>query len=215
MLDWLVSKLIILPGIIVGLSVHEYGHARVAMLCGDDTAWRQGRVSLNPLDHINWLGFVMLFLIGFGWGRPVQVNVAKLKKPRRDLILVDLAGVFMNLITAIIFAFILRFVYQLFPEFFFVSKVGSITRTVIIQTIIINLSLMLFNLIPIPPLDGFGVISGIIDLPRRNYQLYRSVIRYGYPVLLIFILLDGPSKILNVPLNNIYNAIMNLAFIGL
>lgn len=212
---WIIQRLITIPGILVGLSVHEFGHAFVAKLAGDDTAESQGRVSINPFDHVDWMGLAMLLVIGFGWGKPVQVNPSKFKSPRRDSIFVGLAGVFMNFITAIVFAFILRFVFQLWPEFFFSGPVGEATRSVITGTVIINLSLMLFNLIPLPPLDGFGIVSDLIKLPYKNYKAYVWLRQWGPRILLVLIVFGGTSAILNAPLNLVYNFVMDLAFIGL
>jgi Zn-dependent protease len=213
MLNWVIQKLLILPGILVGLSVHEFGHAKMAQLCGDDTAYYQGRVSLNPKDHIDVLGLMSLFMLGFGWGRPVMINPRNFKKPRRDSIFVGLAGVCMNFITALLFAFILSFIVQLAPGFV-ATRVGDTLTDVIIQTVIINISLMLFNLLPIPPLDGFGVLSELINLPRRNYNLYVFLVRYGYYILLALIIFGTTSRILNVPFSAMYRLIMKIAFIG-
>jgi len=213
--SWIMQKLIIIPGILVGLSVHEFGHALVAKLCGDHTAESQGRVSLDPFDHVDWIGLVCLILFGFGWGKPVMVNPSNFKSPRRDSIFVGLAGVVMNLITAFIFAFILRFLYQLAPEFLFTSNVGEATRSVITGTVIINISLMLFNLIPLPPLDGFGIVSDIINLPKLNFEVYKWIRTYGSRILLVLVIFEATSKIISGPLYAIYNWIMDIAFIGL
>lgn len=214
-MNWFLTKLLTLPGIVVALSLHEFGHAKVAELCGDDTAYRMGRVSLNPLDHIDPTGMLSLFLIGFGWGRPVVVNPTRFKKPRRDSIFVGLAGVGMNLVTAIVFAVIYRLVIQFGGAKFFFSNVGSIVAAVVQETVVINLSLMLFNLLPIPPLDGFGVLSDLIYLPRRNFNLYLWLRKNGYYILLVCIFLRIPSIVLSGPLDAIYGAVIRLAFIGL
>jgi len=213
MLSWLVEKLLILPGIILGLSVHEFGHAKVAQLCGDNTAYSQGRVSLNPFEHIDWAGFAALLVFGFGWGKPVLVNPRNFKKPRRDSIFVGLAGVLMNLITAFILAGILRLIYQFAPAFARTGFGDSICG-IIVQAVIINLSLMLFNLIPLPPLDGFGVISAIINLPRLNYKVFSWLRTYGQFILFALIVFNGTSRILSGPLTAIYYWIMNLVFTG-
>ncbi len=213
MINWIIQKLLILPGILVGLSVHEFGHAKMAQLCGDDTAYYQGRVSLNPRDHIDVIGLISLFTLGFGWGRPVIINPRNFKKPRRDSILVGLAGVAMNFITALLFAFILRCIVQLAPRLV-TTSIGDALVDVIMQTVVINISLMLFNLLPIPPLDGFGVMSELINLPRRNYKLYVFLVRYGYYILLALIVFGTTSTILNVPFSAMYRLIMNIAFIG-
>lgn len=215
MIDYIIQRLITLPGIVVGLSLHEFGHAKMAQLCGDRTAEYQGRVTLDPFAHIDWAGMLMLLLFRFGWGRPVMINPRNFKKPRRDSILVGLAGVFMNLITAFIFALIMRLCLQFKPMFFLRNTIGSITMQVLQSTVIINISLMLFNLIPVPPLDGFGVVSEIIDLPRRNWNLLMNIRRYGPAILMLLIITGATQTILGAPLVAIYNWIIGITFIGL
>ena len=107
-MQWLMDKLLVLPAIIIGLSFHEYAHAKVAYKLGDPTPKMQGRVSINPMAHIDWIGFAALMFAGFGWGRPVEINPANFKHRRRDELLVSLAGVVMNLIIAVIFAFVAK-----------------------------------------------------------------------------------------------------------
>lgn len=215
MVDWLVDKLIILPGIIIGLSVHEFGHAWVAQLCGDDTAKAQGRVSLNPLDHIDWIGFISLMAFGFGWGKPVIINPRNFKKPRLNSVMVGLAGVCNNFIFAWVLAFALRLLYQFCTNFMLGSSLGNALSDIIIQAIIINISLMLFNLMPLPPLDGFGVISDIINLPRISLKAFIWIRQYGQIILILFIFAGGTKYILSEPLSIIFNWIIDTAFTGL
>ena len=103
-MGWLMDKLLLLPGIVLGLSMHEYAHAKVAYKLGDPTPKMQGRVTANPMAHIDPLGFAALIFVGFGWGVPVQINPANFKKRRRDELLVSVAGVAMNLVIAVVFA---------------------------------------------------------------------------------------------------------------
>ena len=211
---WIIKKLLIIPGIVIGLSLHEFGHAKVAQLCGDRTAESQGRVSVNPLAHIDIVGFVSLFAFGFGWGKPVIINPRNFKHPRLDSILVGLAGVFMNFITAAVFALIIRLLYQFAPSLF-LTDFGTTVNNILIETIIINLSLMLFNLLPVPPLDGFGVVSDIINLPKISYKVYSFLRQYGFVILLVCLIADVPSMLLGTPLTKIYYWLMNLAFTGM
>ena len=219
MLNWLLAyftqRLITIPGILVGLSIHEFGHAKVAQLCGDRTAEAQGRVTLDPLAHIDWTGIICLFVFGFGWGKPVMINPRNFKHPRRDCIFVGLAGVTLNLITAFVFAFITRFVYQLAPEFFFSGEIGEVTRSVLVSTVIINVSLTLFNLIPVPPLDGFGVLAELLNIRAKFPKLYQTLTSYGSIVLFIVIIIGVRNGMLDTPLTIIYNWVMNIALSGL
>ena len=160
-LQWLMSELILLPGIIVGLSFHEYAHAKVAYKLGDPTPKMQGRVTINPLAHIDPVGLAALLFAGFGWGVPVQINPANFRNRRKGELLVSLAGVAMNLLIAVIFAVVAKLLVVFLGYSFLSGSFGSILWTMIMYIIQINLVLMIFNLIPCPPLDGFSVISEI------------------------------------------------------
>ena len=104
--QWLMEKLLLLPGIIIGLSLHEFGHAVVAYKLGDNTPKLQGRVTINPMAHIDWMGLAALFFCGFGWGQPVQINPYNFKHRRRDELFVSLAGVVMNLLVDILYGWV-------------------------------------------------------------------------------------------------------------
>ena len=148
------TAMMMLPGLIIGLSLHEFAHAWSASLLGDDFSRRQGRVSLNPLRHLSILGTLALFLIGFGWGKPVGVNLYNFKHPKRDYLITSLAGPLANVVV-IIFCFALM---QLTRHDYifgassqpYMLKVNEL----VINTAIINAILAAINLLPIPPLDG-------------------------------------------------------------
>lgn len=204
-LSSLLDKLLLLPAIIIGLSVHEFAHAFVSDRLGDPLPRAQGRVTLNPLRHIDPIGFVMLLLCGFGWGVPVHIDPRYYKKRRRDEALVAVAGVTMNFITAVAFCFIFRFVSPLLSAG---RGIGGIIGMMIIYTVMTNIVLMVFNLIPCPPLDGFNIITQIFNL--RKYGWYQKAMQYGYFILLLFIILGGADLILSPVVSVIYNGIMNL-----
>ena len=202
-MEWLMNKLMFLPAIIIGLSLHEYAHAKVAYKLGDPTPKMQGRVSINPLAHIDWVGFASLIFVGFGWGRPVEINPANFKNRRRDELLVSLAGVVMNLIVAIVFSFIVHFVYINVPY----DKLsdGTLMGTlfnILLQVVIVNVVLMVFNLIPVPPLDGFGIITEIFNLREKSF--YYTLYNYGFPILMILLIVGVVDKILNTIVNGVY-----------
>ncbi len=207
--DWIVSTLIMIPGIIVGLSFHEYAHAAVAYRSGDPTPKLMGRCTVEPQAHIDPMGIICLLFIGFGWGKPVVVNPRNFKNEHRDSILVGLAGVAMNLLIAFLFGGLLKLLVTVAPSIL-TSSFGHTVFMVFYYVIIINLSLMLFNLLPVPPLDGFGVITEIFHL--KNTAFYRFVYQNSLVILLALIILDVPSMLLSRPLSAIAGFITKTVF---
>lgn len=162
--------------IILGFTVHEFSHALMAYKLGDDTAKRLGRLSLSPLVHIDRMGFLALLLAGFGWAKPVPYNPSNLQKPKRDSLLISLAGPFSN--------FVIAFVSMIPLVFFIVQNNTNNLLFVVLQWIVaINLGLMAFNLLPIPPLDGAELLH--ILTPDKYDHIRQKLVYYG-PILLIF-----------------------------
>ena len=190
--DLILTKILMLPGIIIGLSFHEFAHAWVSDKLGDPTPRRQGRVTINPLAHIDWVGFLALLLVGFGWGKPVQIDPGYYKNRRRDEFLVAIAGVTMNLILAVLFSIPARLMLKSFSGT--TSDLVYNIYLIIFYTITINLVLMIFNLIPCPPLDGWGIITQIFRLDR--YSWWYKVYQYGTWILLALILLNVTDMII-------------------
>ena len=203
------DRILILPGIIVGLCFHEYAHAKMSNVLGDPTPLYQGRVTLNPMAHIDPMGFICLLFFGFGWGKPVQINPNYYKKTRRGQILVGIAGVTMNLIIAIAGMGILRLLYALAPAFL-ATELGLIINQVIVGLIQINIVLLFFNLIPLPPLDGFGVVTNIFKLDRKPwfYKLYRM----GPMILMLAIVFDLTSMIISPLVSGTYMGLVRVFF---
>jgi Zn-dependent protease len=184
-----------LPGIILGLTVHEYLHALVAHRCGDNTSKDQGRVTLNPLKHIDPLGFIMLLVAGFGWAKPVQFNEQNLKNPKTDVIKIALAGPLSNAITAMILSLILASAAPVFEASY--SNIVSIIIEIFIYAIFINWGLFVFNLIPLPPLDG----SHLLFYPLRRFPLvYDALYKYGSLLLFGVLIISSISKSNFIPI---------------
>lgn len=208
-MDWIMSKLIILPAILIGISFHEFAHALAAHRLGDPTPERQGRVTINPVAHVDPFGLLALFFIGFGWGKPVMVDERNFKHRRRDSIIVDLAGVVTNFILAIIFAGIFKLLI-LYQYNFLNTSLGSIVVDMILAIISINIVLMIFNLLPVPPLDGFGILTEIFNWKTKEwyYQVYNS----GFIILLVLMIFNITDIVLGRGVSYIYSFIMNIYF---
>ena len=198
------NLLLSFPGIVIGLSFHEFAHAYVSNKLGDPTPKIQGRVTLNPMAHFDPFGFACLLFCGFGWGIPVEIDNRYYKHPRRDEILVSVAGVFMNLIVAIVFSFASKILIAT-GDYQMVLGNGwkGILFQIFLYTIMINLTLLVFNLIPIPPLDGFGILTELFNLREKKW--YKSVYQNGFLILMIFLLLGIIDAILFPAVNTLYN----------
>lgn len=184
---WLADKILLMPAVIIGIAVHEFAHAAVAYKLGDNTPKLQGRVTINPLAHIDWIGLTALFFCGFGWGRAVQINPFNFRHRRRDELFVSLAGVVMNLITAAAFALIAKlFLTSAGAAWITETIIGTCIWTMLIYVIQINLVLMIFNLIPCPPLDGFSIIAEIFGFGQT--ETYWKIYRYGDWILVALII---------------------------
>ena len=177
----LISLLISVPGVLIAITFHEFAHAFVADKLGDDTARREGRLSLNPLDHLDPIGTVLLLFAGFGWGKPVHVDprnyTRKISMDKCEA-LVSIAGPIMNFLLAIIFSIIYYGIWKFAGMQFIDTTVGSVVMTLIASTMSINVGLGLFNLIPLPPLDGSKVIMPFLPYNAKTWLRNNEYIFY-------------------------------------
>lgn len=160
--------LCLLPGLVIGLTIHEFAHAWSASLLGDDFPRRRGRVSLNPLRHLSPLGTLAIFLLPMGWGKPVMLNLHNFRRPKRDYLLTSLAGPAANLLLAAVIAFLMLFTkhtYWLGPT---CQPFIALVHYGLKFTAIINIALAMVNLLPIPPLDGSKIWTCLIPGMRPN-----------------------------------------------
>lgn len=196
--------LYVLPAVLIGLTVHEWAHAYAAYRLGDPTARNLGRMTLNPIAHIDPIGFLMLLLVGFGWAKPVPVNPRNFSNLRRDDIIVSLAGIVTNLILAFLFSFvyvagILK--WGLGTNEAFMGIMGSI--------ITINLALALFNLLPIYPLDGSHVAESL--LMRKIPRVFMFLRQYGQFILLALLITGAVSSALSYLISGIVSGFFSVA----
>ena len=184
-----------LPGIILGLTVHEFSHAFIAHLCGDSTARDQGRITLNPLKHIDPLGFIMLLIAGFGWAKPVQFTEQNLRNPKTDVIKVAVAGPLSNAIIAMILSFVFSGLVLVLP--IYTSQTTQVIYEIIHYAIYINWGLFVFNLIPLPPLDGSHLLFYQL---KRFPVLYNGLYKYGTMILFGLLIATTLTKIDFLPI---------------
>ena len=178
---------LIAPPILLALTFHEYAHAYVAHRYGDDTAKQSGRLSLNPLRHLDPLGTIMIFLVQFGWAKPVPVNPYQLKNPKKDMLWISAAGPLSNMLLALVSGLLLR----MLSDFSGTTDRDSMAGVLILMVFLsmkINLALAIFNILPIAPLDGSKILSGL--LPTRFGKMIFALERYG-PFILIGLIIFG------------------------
>lgn len=201
----LLEAVLRMAGILLCLTVHETCHGLAALALGDPTAKRQNRLSLNPLKHIDWLGLAAMFICGFGWAKPVQVDMRSFKNPRRGMALTALAGPVSNFLLALVLLFAASLLSRLpangavYEVFYF-----------LIDTAVLSIGLGLFNLVPIPPLDGSKVLFSL--LPER---LYYTLMRYehlGMLVLLVIVSLDLGGSYLSNAIIGVFQWMAGLFF---
>lgn len=183
--------------LLISLTIHEAAHAWSADKLGDPTARMLGRVSLNPLVHIDWIGTVLLPLIAaasglplIGWAKPVPVNTSNLGNPRRDFMIVAAAGPISNLLQAVVAAMLLRVVFDPAAQ-------PNVAVSLLTNAVWINLLLAFFNLIPVPPLDGGNVVLGL--MPPRMAAAYSGLRNYGFLILYLLMFTGVASAIMLPP----------------
>ncbi len=178
--------IIIAPPLLLALTIHEFAHGWVAYRLGDPTAKLAGRLTLNPLRHLDPIGTIAFFLIKIGWAKPVPVNAAYFKNPRKDMLWVALAGPMTNLAMAVISAVATKVVWllmEILPASPVVNALFVPLNAMLIASVWINLVLCIFNFLPIPPLDGSRILSGI--LPPDLARSFAGVERYGFILILV------------------------------
>ena len=183
------TLLLIAPPILLALTFHEYAHAYAAYRFGDDTARQSGRLSLNPLRHLDPLGTIMIFIVHFGWAKPVPVNPNRLQNPKKDMLWISAAGPLANMMLALASGLLIRVLLTIGVTPDRNTAIGLLFFMVI-MSLQINLALAIFNILPIAPLDGSKILSAL--LPVRYEKLATFLERYG-PFILIGLIIFGQA----------------------
>ena len=184
-----------IPAVVIALSFHEWAHAYAAYKLGDPTARNLGRMTLNPFAHIDPIGLIMMLLVRFGWAKPVPINLRNFKKPRRDDIIVSLAGVGMNLVLSFISLGILGVLFH-----FYVFN--EVVINILSNFCFINLGLMVFNLIPIPPLDGYHVLQNTL-IRKVGVKFFMTFERFGNLILIVLLVSGALTSVMTWAVNGI------------
>lgn len=215
---WLVSSgtagvlnlLLTVPGVLIAITFHEFAHAWMADKLGDDTPRRQGRLTLNPFAHIDPVGAVLLITAGFGWGKPVQINPNNFNRTisiKKGNALVSIAGPAMNIILAVIFSIIYGLLIR-FGGSFLATTTGNVLIEIIVSTIEMNVGLGIFNLIPLPPLDGSKILEAFLPPKARIwYQEHQQIL---YIIFIIIWVTPFASMIISPAIRGLEEALVKL-----
>lgn len=210
-LDWesILSMLLSVIPVLVCITIHECCHGLCALALGDTTAKDMGRLSLNPLKHFDILGFIMLITVGFGWAKPVPVDMRKFAEPKRGMALTALAGPVSNILLAIVMLFIYGVLFDALCD----TTVGYYVLVTVLQTAYLSVSLTVFNIIPIPPLDGSKVLFSLIS--DKAYSKLMRYERYGMLILVVLLMTDVLSGPLSSMTLNVFDKLDFFAELGL
>ncbi|HIW17756.1 MAG TPA: site-2 protease family protein [Candidatus Faecalicoccus intestinipullorum] len=203
-LEYIVSLVI---AVILAMSIHEMAHGLVSYWLGDPTAKLQGRISLNPFAHVDWLGVLCLLLFHFGWAKPVPVDPSYYKDRKTGIIWTSFAGPVANFLLALVCIFCLILILKLNPLFLY-SNLGSLLESILSMTATLNIGFGLFNLIPVPPLDGSKVLFAF--LPDEQYYRFIQGSPFFMLVLMVLIYLGILSQPLSMMQNGIWNAFVQI-----
>lgn len=208
-MDWLSMLLFVMSGVacLICLTIHELSHGLAAYKLGDPTAKLNGRLTLNPLSHVDWIGLFLLLAVGVGWAKPVPVDPRYFRKPKQGMALTALAGPVSNFVLAVLAMLISKAIYLYAPY----SAAMDVVFSFCLYTLVpLSIGLGLFNLIPIPPLDGSKVLAAF--LPDRQYITLMRYERYGIVVLLVLSFVGIGSSLISRGILGIYSALLSLIF---
>lgn len=201
MFDFSLTGLIAgLPGLVIALVIHEYAHAKAADVMGDFTPRMTGRLTLNPMAHIDPIGLIMLLVVRFGWAKPVMINARNFRNWRQGELLVAVAGPVANLIVAFISLLAMALLFKL-------GMFSEGVRLVLSMMVLFNINFAIFNMLPLPPLDGSKIL--MVLLPGRLAYKLMSLERYSF-IILIFLMMTPFLTMILIPLQRLVLSVFNL-----
>lgn len=210
--QFLLEKSLLIFPILVAVTFHEVAHGLVAYKLGDSTAKDAGRLTLNPIPHLDLIGSLVFIITGIiGWAKPVPVEPRNLKNPKKDMIWVSLAGPASNIVIAVLMAVVFRIIIHLSFDNSFDFRILSPLKTMLFYGVIMNIGLAIFNILPIPPLDGSKILMGL--LPLNQAIAYSKIEPYGIFILLIFILTDAVDYVIKPILYALIRLLLPLDFL--
>jgi len=208
--SFLKELILLVPGFLLAITVHEYAHGYIAYRLGDPTAKLAGRLTFNPISHLDVFGTIALILARIGWAKPVPVNPSNLRNPKQDMLWISLGGPAANMAAAVVLAVVVHLLAAIFSG----RPIGQLgvfilrpLFPILIAAIQMNIVLALFNLIPVPPLDGFGVLQGLLPI-RQAYALEQLQL-YGVFILLLLLLTGAVGYIIYPPLRFIQGLLLS------
>lgn len=208
MRDQILTTLLLIPGILLGLTFHEYSHAFVADRLGDKTPRFQGRLTLNPFVHIDPIGFIMILIFHFGWAKPVQTNPSAYKKYYKDDLKVSIAGPLANLVIAFISALLLALYIKLGKGINLSSTLSYVISNILYLSVTMNCMLFILNLIPIPGFDGFHILRDLF--PKLFYNISDKLYQYQFIIMIIFLVSPLANYVVRLPADFVGNLIFSI-----
>ena len=203
--SYLISILLAAVPSLFCITLHETAHGLTALWLGDKTAQREGRLTLNPIKHLDLMGLLMLLVFHFGWAKPVPVNPRNFKNPKLGMSITALAGPLCNFLITVLFLFLYGLLFRRLSG----HSTGELFLELIQMTAILSLGLCIFNLLPIPPLDGSKILAAL--LPRRLYYYLMLYERYGMILLLVLVWTGILGRPFNRLLSTIFRSLMSIA----
>lgn len=204
-MDFVLKIILMLPAVLIGFTFHEFAHAKMADRLGDKTARFQGRLNLNPFNHVDPIGALMLLTVGFGWAKPVETNPSAYKNYYKDDLKVSIAGPLANLVIAVL-GCLAYFTFLIYGNNIIPDNYYNVISNMLFYIYFLNLNLFVFNMLPLPGLDGFHILRDLF--PKQVNEIYNVLMRYQLVILILVLAVGG--WIIKIPRDFFDNIILNI-----